>query len=77
MPQAPLKQPYTVVTVSCSHCQQEQVVHTQAYGGIWSMAHQFVKCLKCEQEFAVMVPDAIIGGPFFPERPAAHSPGTA
>ncbi len=70
MPQAQLKQPYTVVTVCCSHCQQEQVVHTQARGGIWSMAHQSVKCLKCGQEFAVMVPDAIIGGPFLPERPA-------
>ena len=64
MPQAQLKQPYTVVTVTCTHCQQEQVVHTQARGGIWSMAHQFVKCLKCEQKFAVMVPDTIIGGPF-------------
>ena len=67
MPQAQLKQPYTVVTVSCSHCQQEQVVHTQARGGIWSMVHQSVKCLKCGQAFAVMVPDAVIGGPFLSE----------
>ena len=43
MPQAQLKQPYTVVTACCSHCQQEQIVHTQARGGIWSMAHQSVK----------------------------------
>jgi transcription elongation factor Elf1 len=66
MLQAKLREPYTVVTVSCSHCQQEQVVHTQARGGIWSMAHQIIKCLKCEQEFEVTVPDAIIGGPFLP-----------
>jgi uncharacterized protein YjbI with pentapeptide repeats len=65
MSQAQLKQPYTVVTVSCSHCQQEQVVHTQAR--IWSLAHESVKCLKCEQEFQVTVPDAIVGGPFLPE----------
>ena len=69
MSQAQLKQPYTVVTVCCSHCQQEQVVHTQARG-IWSLVHQSVKCLKCEQEFAVTVPDAIVGGPFLLERPA-------
>jgi uncharacterized protein YjbI with pentapeptide repeats len=66
MSQAQLKQPYTVVTVSCSHCQQEQVVHTQARG-IWSLAHESVKCLKCEQEFQVTVSDAIVGGPFLPE----------
>jgi ribosomal protein S27E len=65
MSQAQLKQPYTVVTVSCSHCQQEQVVHTQAR--IWSLAHESVKCLKCEQEFQVTVSDAIVGGPFLPE----------
>jgi hypothetical protein len=65
MSQAQLKQPYTVVTVSCSHCQQEQVVHTQAR--IWSLAHESVKCLKCEQEFQVTVSDAIAGGPFLPE----------
>jgi len=69
MPQAQLKQSYTVVTVSCRHCQQEQVVHILARGGIWSMAHQSVKCLKCAQEFEVMVPDAIIGGPFLPSGP--------
>jgi hypothetical protein len=25
-----------------------------------------VKCVKCEQNFAVMIPDAIIAGPFLP-----------
>jgi hypothetical protein len=70
MPQAQLKQSNTVVTVSCGHCQQEQVVQMLARTGFWLMAHQSVKCLKCAQEFEVMVPDAIIGGPFLPERPA-------
>jgi ribosomal protein S27E len=70
MPQAQLKQPYTFVTVSCGHCQQEQVVQILARNGFWSKAHQSVKCLKCAQEFEVMVPDAIIGSPFLPERPA-------
>jgi len=70
MPQAQLKQPYTVVTVSCSHCKKEQVVQILPRTGFWSMAHQSVKCLKCAQEFEVMVPDAIIGGPFLPERSA-------
>lgn len=69
MPQAQLKPPYTVVTVACSHCQQEQVVHTRTRGGIWSLVRQSVKCLKCEQEFEVTVPDSIIGGPFLPEQP--------
>jgi len=66
MPQAQLKQTYTIVNITCSHCQQKQVVHILGRGGIWSMAHQSVKCLKCAQEFEVMVPDAIIGGPFLP-----------
>jgi transcription elongation factor Elf1 len=53
MSQAQLKQSDVPVTVSCSHCQMEQVVH-------------MVKCLNCGQEFEVQVPDAIIAGPFYP-----------
>jgi ribosomal protein S27E len=70
MPQAQLKHSYTVVTVSCSHCKQEQVVYILDRGGSWSMAHQSVRCLNCAQEFDVMVPDAIISGPFLAERTA-------
>jgi hypothetical protein len=66
MTQVQLKQSYVAVTVSCSHCQQEQVVHVQAVGGFWSMAHQWVECLKCKRGFEVMVSDAIIAGPFLP-----------
>ena len=66
MSQAQLKESYVAATVSCSHCQQEQVVHVQSRGGFWSPAHQWVKCLKCRREFEVMVPEAIIAGPFLP-----------
>lgn len=64
MNQAQMKRSYVAVTVHCSHCQQAQVVHMQAGGGFWSTAHQWMKCLKCKQEFEVMLPDAIIAGPF-------------
>jgi transcription elongation factor Elf1 len=66
MPQPKLKQDYVVVTVSCEHCQQEQLVRVQARAGTWSTAHQSVECLRCGQHFEVMLPDAIIGGPFLP-----------
>ena len=64
MPQAQLKHSYILVTLSCSHCQQEQIVQMQARAGFLSLAHQSVKCLKCEQYFDLMIPDVIIGGPF-------------
>jgi transcription elongation factor Elf1 len=66
MPQPQWKQPCLPVTVSCSHCQQEQVVLVHAHTGSWSMAHQSVKCFKCGQWFDVMVSDAILSGPFPP-----------
>ena len=28
------------------------------------MAHQSVQCVKCEQYFDAMIPDAIVAGPF-------------
>ena len=61
MPSPQLNQPYTVVTVSCGRCKQEQVVQILARTGFWLRARQSVKCLKCGQEFEVMLPDAIIG----------------
>jgi ribosomal protein S27E len=66
MSQPQLKRNYVVMTVSCGHCQQEQIVHVLAGAGIWSRAHQSVECLRCGQHFEVMLPDAIIGGPFLP-----------
>ena len=64
MSQPQMKCSYVAVTVSCIHCKQVQTVHVQPRGGCWSTAHQWLICLKCKQEFEVMVPDAIIAGPF-------------
>jgi len=66
MPQVQIKQSYIPMTIYCGHCQQEQFIHMQARTGFWQMAHQSVKCVKCEQNFDVMIPDAIIAGPFLP-----------
>ena len=71
MPQPQLKLDYVVMTVSCGSCQQEQLVHVQAGTGTWSTAHQSVECVRCGQHFAVMLPDAIIGGSFLPPRVSA------
>ena len=62
MPSPQLRHPFTVATVSCGRCKQEQVVQILAQTGFWLRARQSVKCLKCGQEFEVMLPDAIIGG---------------
>jgi transcription elongation factor Elf1 len=70
MPQAQMQRSYIPVTISCHLCKQEQVVHIRARTGSWSMAHQSVRCVKCEQYFDVMIPDAIIGGPFAPQASA-------
>jgi len=66
MPQPQLKLDYVVMTVSCGSCQQEQLVHVQVGTWTWSMAHPSLECLRCGQHFEVMLPDAIIGGPFLP-----------
>jgi hypothetical protein len=66
MAQATPKESYVVEIVSCSHCQQEQAVPIQAGGGSWSTTHQSVKCLICKRQVEVMVPNAIIAGPFVP-----------
>jgi ribosomal protein S27E len=71
MHQLELEQTYTVVSVSCSRCEREQLVHVQAGTGTWSTAHQSVECVRCGQHFAVMLPDAIIGGSFLPSRVSA------
>ena len=42
------------------------IVHVQVGTWTWSMAHQSVECLRCGEHFEVMLPDAIIGGPFLP-----------
>ena len=64
MPQAQTKRSYIPLTISCTLCNQEQIVHIKAQTGTWSTAHQKVKCVKCEQCFDVMLPDVIVAGPF-------------
>jgi len=64
MPQVQMKVSYIPMTISCDHCLQEQIVHMQAKTGFWQMAHQSVKCVRCEKYFQVMIPDAIVAGPF-------------
>jgi transcription elongation factor Elf1 len=66
MPQVQMKLSYIPMTISCDHCLQEQIVHMQAKTGFWQMAHQSVKCVRCEKYFEVMIPDAIVAGPFLP-----------
>jgi ribosomal protein S27E len=55
---------YVAVTVTCSNCKKEQIVHVGHGGGFWSTAHQSVLCLNCGTYFDVMLPEAINGGPF-------------
>jgi len=66
MPQVQMKPSYIPMTISFDHCLQEQIVHMQAKTGFWQMAHQSVKCVRCEKYFEVMIPDAIVAGPFLP-----------
>jgi len=64
MNQTQVKQSYVAVTVTCSRCKKEQIVHVGHGGGFWSTAHQSVLCLNCGAYFDVMLLEAIIGGPF-------------
>jgi len=65
----PMEEPKTafvVMTISCPHCQQKQVVHVRARAGFRAMTNHAVVCVNCKKDFAVMVPDVIVGGPFLP-----------
>jgi hypothetical protein len=68
MSQVQMKLSFIPMTISCDHCLQEQIVHMQAKTGFWQMAPQSVKCLRCQKDFDVMIPDAIIAGPFLPTK---------
>jgi transcription elongation factor Elf1 len=63
---SPAKLAYVVVPITCPQCQQKQVVHVRARNGFAQMGGQTVRCVECERVFEVMVPDQIVGGPFFP-----------
>lgn len=60
------KEAYVVMTVSCPHCQQKQVVQVRARAGFGVMSEQLITCVNCKKDFAVMVPDKIVGGPSLP-----------
>jgi hypothetical protein len=55
---------YVAMTIRCTHCLTEQVVHVLAKPGPAQMDYQFVFCINCNKEFDVMVPDKILDGPF-------------
>jgi len=60
------KQPYIKVTIYCSRCGQQQVVHVLAVLGGVQVDRQTICCIKCKQDFDAHVPGEIIGGPFLP-----------
>ena len=68
----PQQSPYVAVTVSCSHCKEEQLVHVRERrmrpaptgGPSRRGGPQTVECLKCHKGFDVRVPGKIIAGPF-------------
>jgi hypothetical protein len=66
MPSPQSYQPYTVATVACGHCKQKQVVQILARTD-FGWGHVIGEMFE-GWEFAVVLPDAIIGGPFFPQR---------
>jgi hypothetical protein len=68
MSQVQMKLSSIPMTISCDHCLQEQIVHMQAKTGFWQMAPQSVKYIRCQKHFDVMIPDAIIAGPFLPTK---------
>jgi hypothetical protein len=61
-----VNEPHIVVPICCSQCKQEQVVQVRARTGFGAMSPQTVRCIKCERDFDVMLPDQILGGPFLP-----------
>jgi hypothetical protein len=60
------KEPHIVIPISCAHCGQKQVVQVRARTGFAQVSGQSLQCVTCERIFSVMVPDAIVGGPFLP-----------
>jgi hypothetical protein len=56
---------YFVWSVVCRYCHEQQTVHMlpgTLDNAQWLI--QTVKCVKCELNFDVLVPDTIIDGPF-------------
>jgi hypothetical protein len=55
---------YVPMPVTCTSCNEKQIVHIAATTGFSQMGDQEVECLKCKDVFRVMVPARIIAGPF-------------
>lgn len=50
--------------IDCPHCNHRQVVRVRSGIGFSAAVSQPVRCLNCQKNFAVRVPDKIVGGPF-------------
>jgi hypothetical protein len=59
--------PYVVMTAECRHCKTKQTVHVAACTGVGMIGNQTIRCINCDHQFDVMLPDKIVGGPF-PKR---------
>jgi ssDNA-binding Zn-finger/Zn-ribbon topoisomerase 1 len=55
---------YVLMTISCPSCEKGQVVQVRARTGFAQMSLQSVDCVGCKNQFEVMLPDSIVGGPF-------------
>jgi len=55
---------HVVMTICCSRCQAQQVVHVRATTGCKQISDQTVVCISCHRPFDVLLPDDIVGGPF-------------
>jgi hypothetical protein len=55
---------HVVMSVTCTHCKEEQNVQVRARTGCRQMDFQTIRCAACKRPFDVMVPDQIVGGPF-------------
>ena len=51
-------------TITCTHCQKRQTVRTRIQPGVRLIRPQSVKCVSCENDFEVVVPDEIVSGPY-------------
>jgi hypothetical protein len=55
---------YVVMPLECPFCQEQQNLHLRARTGPVHLSEETIKCVKCELDFKILVPDKIIGGPF-------------
>jgi hypothetical protein len=55
---------FVVTTIECPHCKVKQKVHVAARTGASQMGNQYIFCIGCEQEFNILLPNKIVGGPF-------------